>query len=144
MTDNPGVEEAGPGVEDRIRIPVGGPGREDTKIDAMVRDYEAKYSTFRDSESPKIKNSARSPFRGSVPVYQTTEEERQWAAFAHGSAVLTFLLGLMSGGILTLFSIFIPLGIYFYYRQRSEYVAYQALQAFVLQLLGTIGWFTIL
>ena len=65
MTDNPGVEEAGPDVEDRIRIPVDGPAREDTKIDAMVRDYEAKYSAFRDGESPKIKNSARSPFRGS-------------------------------------------------------------------------------
>jgi len=34
--------------------------------------------------------------------------------------------------------------IYFYYREKSEYVAYHALQAFALQVLGTIGWIAVL
>src|SRR4051812_37638292 len=125
MTDNPGVEQDGPGVEDRIRIPVDSPAKNktDTDIERMVREYEAKYSGFRDNEPPKIKNSARSaysPFRSSAPIYTsaTTQDERNWAALAHGSAVLTLLLGLMSGGTLSLVTIFIPLGIYFYYRQK--------------------------
>jgi uncharacterized Tic20 family protein len=148
MTDNPGVEQTGPGVEDRIRIPVDGPvldmDKADAHIEQMVREYESKYSGFRDSEPPKIKNKAYAPFRPSAPIYATTQDERNWAAMAHGSALITLFLGLMSGGALTLFTVFIPLAIYFYYRQRSEYVAYQALQAFVLQLLGTIGWVSIL
>jgi uncharacterized Tic20 family protein len=36
-------------------------------------------------------------------------------------------------------SIFIPLLIYFLWRRRSDYVAFHALQAFTLQLIGTVG-----
>lgn len=36
-------------------------------------------------------------------------------------------------------SIFIPLIIFFIFRKRSDYVAFHALQAFTLQLVGTLG-----
>jgi uncharacterized Tic20 family protein len=73
-----------------------------------------------------------------------TEDERTWAAIAHASALVTLALGLLTGGIASLLTLFIPLGIYFTYRKRSEYVAYASLQAFALQLLGTVGWLTVL
>jgi uncharacterized membrane protein len=41
-------------------------------------------------------------------------------------------------------SIFVPLAIYFMFRRRSDYVAFHALQAFVLQLVGTVGAFAVL
>jgi uncharacterized Tic20 family protein len=79
-----------------------------------------------------------------VSKASVTDDERMWAAIAHGSALLTLLVGVLTGGIATLFTLFIPLGIYFAYRQRSEYVAYAALQAFALQVLGTVGWIAVL
>ena len=57
---------------------------------------------------------------------------------------MTALVGLVSFGFLIPLSIFIPLVIYFMFRRRSDYVAFHALQAFVLQLLGTVGAFAIL
>ena len=38
----------------------------------------------------------------------------------------------------------LPMGIYFYFRKKSEYVAFHALQAFTLQVVGTIGFLTLL
>ncbi len=74
----------------------------------------------------------------------TTPQERQWATIAHASAILTLLAGLSSFGFLSLLTLFIPLGIYLHWRQKSEYVAFQALQAFTLQVLGTVGWAALL
>lgn len=74
----------------------------------------------------------------------TTEEERRWATLAHLSAILTLVLGLGSAGLLSIFSLFIPFGIYLHWRHKSEYVAFQALQAFTLQVLGTVGWLALL
>ena len=73
-----------------------------------------------------------------------SESERRWASLAHASVLLTVASGLLTGGFLSLLSICIPLGIYFYWRNRSEYVAFQALQAFTLQALGTVGWLALL
>jgi uncharacterized Tic20 family protein len=58
---------------------------------------------------------------------------------AHGSAWVTFLGSILSIGVITPLSIFVPLIIYFMFRKRSDYVAFHALQAFVLQLIGTVG-----
>ncbi len=73
-----------------------------------------------------------------------SDVERRWATIAHASVLLTLFVGLPSAGFLTLITLFIPLGIYFYWRQKSEFVAFQALQAFTLQVLGTVGWLAIL
>lgn len=63
---------------------------------------------------------------------ETTSEERTWSALAHASTILTYL----TGGLL----IFVPIVIYLIYKDKSRYVAYQAAQAFAIQLVGTVGW----
>jgi uncharacterized Tic20 family protein len=70
-----------------------------------------------------------------------TAEERTWAAIAHASSILTLLVALGSAGIGGLIFAFIPLGIYLIYKDRSEYVAYHAAQAFALQMVGSVGYF---
>ncbi|MCI0712518.1 MAG: DUF4870 domain-containing protein [Chloroflexi bacterium] len=66
------------------------------------------------------------------------ENEKFWAAMAHGNAILTLLFAL-GGGPAVVIPLLVPLAIYFYYRRRSEYVAFHSLQAFTLQVVGTIG-----
>jgi hypothetical protein len=58
------------------------------------------------------------------------DEERQWAMLAHLSVLLNLITGFL--GILG------ALLIYVLFRARSRYVAYQSLQALVMQL---IWWF---
>jgi uncharacterized Tic20 family protein len=138
-------------AQEPIHIPVDAPVPDDD-IDALVRDYEEKYYEFREKESRRIRaatvESVPAPkAKRSMPLVRTSstsDDERTWAAIAHGSALLTFLVGGLTGGLAVLFMLFIPLGIYFAYRQRSEYVAYHALQAFALQVLCTVGWLAIL
>ena len=67
-----------------------------------------------------------------------TAEERNWAAIAHASTLLTVLVGIVSGGIGSILLALVPLGIYVAYREKSRYVAFHALQATVLQLGGLI------
>ncbi|MBK8027834.1 MAG: DUF4870 domain-containing protein [Chloroflexi bacterium] len=71
-----------------------------------------------------------------VPV---SDDERLWAAVAHASAWITLFGGIVSIGAVLPVSIFIPLVIFFIFRKKSEYIAFHALQAFVLQLVGTVG-----
>ena len=61
----------------------------------------------------------------------TPAEERQWSMFAH----LGVLVNLISGFLGPL----VPLAIYFIYKDRSRYVAYQSLQALIFQLIWWIG-----
>ena len=72
------------------------------------------------------------------------DNERKWAALAHASTLLTALVGLFSGGLGVLITMFVPLFIYFSFRKRSEFVAFHALQAFTIQLVGTVGWLALL
>lgn len=94
-------------------------------------------------EKPKRTTSGGRKYKESRYV-ATDAEERRWATLAHGSALLTMAAALFSAGTLSLFTLMIPLAIYFYWRRKSEYVAFQALQAFTLQVLGTVGWLAFL
>jgi uncharacterized Tic20 family protein len=114
-----------------------GAGRPRTE-DFLYRD-QAAAKPKRDGYSSTRKTKIQRPNR-----IATTEEERRWATLAHLSAVLTLVLGLGSAGLLSIVSLFIPLGIYLHWRHKSEYVAFQALQAFTLQVLGTVGWLALL
>lgn len=69
----------------------------------------------------------------------TDDTDRLWAAGAHASALITLLILFSSGGLAILFGLMIPLGIYLYFRKRSEYVAFHALQAFTFQTVCTVG-----
>lgn len=71
---------------------------------------------------------------------QVSDDEKLWAAAAHASTLFTFAMALGSVGILSLFTIFIPLGIYLAHRHKSEFVAHHALQAFAAQVVGIIGF----
>lgn len=115
----------------------------------VVKEYEERYHGRRrletppTSEEPGASEQVRVTPPKSKRVYDpvsVSENERKWAAIAHSSSLLTALLGIFSGGALVLLTMFVPLFIYFSFRKRSEFVAFHALQAFTIQLVGTIGW----
>jgi len=69
-----------------------------------------------------------------------SDDERFWAAAAHGSAILTVAIGIATGGFGALVMVFIPLVIFLVHREKSEYVAHHALQSFVAQAVGFVGF----
>lgn len=70
-----------------------------------------------------------------------SQQERNWAAVAYLCGLFPILVSLGSGGIGGLLFIFVPLLIYASWRDRSDFVAFQAMQAFALQLVATAGVF---
>ncbi len=74
----------------------------------------------------------------------TTSEERTWAALAHLSTVVTMLISFATAGVGGLLFVFVPFVIYLMYKDRSEYVAYHAAQAFAIQIIGTLGYFLLI
>ena len=158
--ENPNVEEnEGMPIPSRIRAAVDdvreriqdAPGRD------IVEEYEERYHGRRLEAAPVQEESGARDTSRKGPIYMprakskriydpvsVSDNERKWAAIAHSSTLLTALLGVMSGGALVLLTMFVPLFIYFSFRKRSEFVAFHALQAFTIQLVGTIGWIALL
>lgn len=97
--------------------------------EAVVREYEARYQ-----EPRRTKAKPRS-----YSTLNVTAEERMWATIAHGSIWVTVLGGLLTSGFVVPLSVFVPLVIYFMFRKKSDYVVFHSLQAFVLQLIATVG-----
>jgi uncharacterized Tic20 family protein len=121
----------------------------------VVKEYEERYYGRRRLETPPTPTDSDSsqservhvPRKKTKRIYDpvsVSENERKWAAIAHASSLLTALLGILSGGALVLLTMFVPLFIYFSFRKRSEFVAFHALQAFTIQLVGTIGWIALI
>jgi len=117
--------------------------------DEIVREYEERYhggvrSRLATPEAPI--EGARPPVKvkRAGAAGAVSENERKWAALAHASTLPTAVVALASGGLGVLLTMFVPLLIYFSYRKRSEYVAFHALQAFTIQLVGTIGWLALI
>lgn len=127
--------------------------------DAIVAEYEQRYyggsSTAKPisesagaprkrkndemlSNKPKRRWEAKPAPRAYSSAF-LSEDERLWSTIAHLSIWITVLGGLFTGGMIVPFSIFIPLVIFLYWRKRSDFVAFQALQAFALQVLVTVG-----
>lgn len=111
--------------------------------DETVREYERRYSGEPAELPPRPTVRSREMPR-SYSTLRVSEDEKLWAAVAHGSVWVTLLGGILSGGAIIPVSVFIPLVIYFLFRQKSDYIAFHALQAFVLQLIGTVGAFLLL
>jgi uncharacterized Tic20 family protein len=65
------------------------------------------------------------------PLPLSQSEERTWAMLAHLSVLANLVTGLL-GPIIAFI-------IYLVYKDRSRYVAYQSLQAFVFQLIWWVG-----
>lgn len=74
-----------------------------------------------------------------TPHLGLSREEMTWAAMAHGSILLTLLLGVLSGGIAAILGPIVPAIIWYVHRDKSEYVVEQARQATVFQLVGLLG-----
>ncbi|MDX2160725.1 MAG: DUF4870 domain-containing protein [bacterium] len=128
-------------------------GTDDNAAEATIREYQARYQMPRTGAAdmpdepplPFMSNGPRE--RSAAPRYRprsystlrVSDDERLWASVAHVSAWITFLGGIFTIGTIIPVSIFIPLVIYFLFRRKSDYVAFHALQAFVIQLIGTVG-----
>jgi uncharacterized protein len=67
-----------------------------------------------------------------------TQHERNWAAVAHLTAVLTLLIAVSTAGLGHILGLLVPLAMYLYFSNRSRYVAYHALQATVFQAVAGI------
>ena len=66
-----------------------------------------------------------------TPLPVSANEERQWAMISHLS-VLVNLFTVFMGAV-------IPLVIYFLYKDRSKFVAFHAMQSFVMQVICFLG-----
>jgi len=95
----------------------------------------------RRAETRKLPEGDERPPRAVVPVPHLglTREEMNWAAVAHGSILVTLLLGISTGGLAAIFGPLIPALIWYIYRDKSEYVVEQARQATIFQLAGIVG-----
>ena len=71
-------------------------------------------------------------------VVHVPTNEWTTAALAHASVLLTVILG-TPGGLGIPIGLAVPLVMYFGYRRNSRFIAFHALQAFVYQVVGTIG-----
>ncbi len=124
MSDEP---NEGMDTEERVfRLSADPPGGEPhgAPDEAVVREYKPR----------KPRNLPRS-----YSTMHVSDEERRWAAVAHASVWITFITGFATAGFGVPLSVFVPLVIYFMFRNKSDYVAFHALQAFVIQLMGTVG-----
>ncbi len=70
--------------------------------------------------------------------------ERTWAALAHASILLTFALGVSTGGLAVALPALVPLIIWLAFRERSSFVAFHAMQATIFQLGSLVVWILIL
>lgn len=133
--------------------------------DAIVREYERKYyrqSLYNDAPPPQprvgdsqkqkrqwdfremnVKMPPKHRYQNRAAMGELQDTEKTWAAIAHASSLLTILVAIAAppGVLLT---VLIPLGIYLAFRNKSEFVAFHALQAFTIQVVGTIGAFVLL
>ena len=79
--------------------------------------------------------------RTAPPLLGLTQNEMTWAALAHASILVTLLIGLTSGGVLTIVGALIPAIIWYAFREKSAYVVDQARQAFLFQVAGFVALF---
>ncbi len=68
-----------------------------------------------------------------------TRDDLTMAALAHVSILITFLIGVGSGGLGAVLGVLIPLAIWYSYRDRSTYTANQALHATVYQVASILA-----
>lgn len=98
------------------------------------------WGRLRGASQMSMPNRHRYPSRsfGQEP----SDHECTWAAIAHATAVLTIIMAMTGPTVVV--PLLVPLAIYFYFRRKSEYVAFHALQAFTMQVVGTIGFMALL
>jgi len=68
-----------------------------------------------------------------------TRDDLTMAALAHASILITFLIGVGSGGLGAILGVLIPLAIWYSYREKSTYTANQALHATAYQVASPLS-----
>jgi hypothetical protein len=91
---------------------------------------------LRAAEQPASRLVETAPDAGIGPALN----ERTWAALAHASVLLTFVLGIASAGWAVLLAVLVPLAIWLAFRDRSRFVAFHAMQATVFQAALLLAW----
>lgn len=126
-------------VKEKVRLSLEQAAQEAEEGRDIVAEYETRYHGKQEKSDRGIKIPPRYK-RGVRPApAQVSDDEKLWAAIAHASSLLTIGMLVVSAGLGSLLTLFIPLAIYLVYRHKSEFVAYHALQAFVAQAVGSIG-----
>lgn len=125
--------------------PIGGESARTEETSAQSSGVRAEGARLR-AEGEKLlretlssEKAKRRDIPRSYSTFNLTQDEKLWAAAAHVSVWFTVLGGAFTGGTVVPLSVFIPLIIYFIFRRRSDFVAFHALQAFTLQVIGTVG-----
>lgn len=122
----------------------------------IVAEYEERYHGTREPQRRRERvgaaagEKARSILRdiewrpSNESISDLTDDERLWATIAHMSFWLTVVTAIFTEGWSVLGMAFVPLVIYFSFRDKSDFVAFHALQAFAAQVIGTLGWVVLL
>jgi uncharacterized Tic20 family protein len=122
------VEEAEVKAEAEVKVKAEGEG-------------EAKAEGEGESPEPAVTSVVET---GQPAQTGPTANERTWAALAHASVLLTFALGVSTGGLAVVVAALVPLGIWLAFRDRSRFVAFHAMQATVFQLASLVVWIGLL
>jgi uncharacterized Tic20 family protein len=105
----------------------------------LAPEAEAPKPRPRRAETKRLEAETALEVAGSSPHLGLSHEEMTWAAVAHASILLTFLLAVASGGLVAILGPIVPAIIWYAYRDKSRYVAEQAQQATIFQLAGFVA-----
>ena len=92
---------------------------------------EVNETTSASNEQTAVREPSNPTPTPSAPQPLSPADERTWAMLAHLSVLLNLVTGFLGVGA--------ALVIYFIYKDRSRYVAFQAMQAFLFQLVFWAG-----
>jgi uncharacterized Tic20 family protein len=125
-------------AEGEAEVKAEGEGEGKAKAEA---EGEAKDEAEGESPEPAVTSVVAT---GQPEQTGPTANERTWAALAHASVLLTFALGVSTGGLAVVVAALVPLGIWLAFRDRSRFVAFHAMQATVFQLASLVVWIGLL
>lgn len=127
--------------------------RDKVEAEADVEDEVEAEVTAKDEAVVELEDQARVEAEVAEPAGTAlatktetgpTSNERIWAALAHASVLLTFILGVTTGGLAVIVGALVPLIIWLAFRDRSRFVAFHAIQASVFQLASVVAWIGLL
>lgn len=109
-------------------------------------EVEAEGVAEAESEAQELTGASTRRSETSLAATTTgpTQNERSWAALAHASVLVTFVLGISTGGLAAIIAALIPLAIWLAFRDRSRFVAFHAMQATVFQIGSLAVWIGLL
>jgi uncharacterized Tic20 family protein len=118
-------------------------GEDEVKVKAEVEDEVKAEAGVEEVVAADADQEVAEPVRAALaagPEIGPSSNERLWAALAHASVLLTFILGIATGGLAVVIFALVPLVIWLAFRDKSRFVAFHALQATVFQLGALAAW----